>query len=89
LLFLYEKTAALSARRICHLVFYMVFPKNAFQRRLFALRFRPAFVVGIPVAFAIFRFAPLIPTARFHEKPGIIDFRFAIVKPPILCFFSL
>jgi hypothetical protein len=35
---------------------------------------RPAFVVGIPVAFAILRFALVIPSARFqlNESPGIL-----------------
>ena len=67
-------------------LFYKFYPKNAFQKRLFAFRLRPAFVVGMPVAFAIFRFAPEMPTARFTEKPGIKDFlRLAIVFPSLFC----
>lgn len=45
---------------------------------------RPDFVVGIPVAFAIFRFAFVIPKARFHEndKPGILkELFFAMISP--------
>jgi len=40
---------------------------------------RPCFDVGIPVAFAIFRFAAVTPVARFSENdnPGI----------PVLLFF--
>ena len=39
-----------------------------------AFRFRPALVVGIPVALAILRFALVIPTARFQLNPGIMLF---------------
>lgn len=38
---------------------------------LWALRFLPDFVVGIPVALAIFLFALVTPVARFQLKPGI------------------
>lgn len=40
----------------------------------------PLLVVGMPVAFAIFLFAFVIPKARFQLKdnPGIPDFFFAI-----------
>jgi len=36
----------------------------------------PDFVVGMPVARAIFLFAWVMPTARFHENdtPGILNF---------------
>lgn len=49
-------------------------PKKAFHRRLCALRFLPDFVVGMPVAFAIFLFALEMPVARFQLKPGITLF---------------
>jgi len=41
---------------------------------------RPLFVVGMPVAFAIFLLALVTPNARFQLKdnPGIPDFFFAI-----------
>jgi hypothetical protein len=46
----------------------------------------PCFVVGIPVALAILRFAEVIPNARFQlkDRPGIFreDFFFAISLPP-------
>ena len=45
----------------------------------------PLFVVGIPVAFAIFLFAEVNPVARFqlNDKPGIIGFFFfAILLAP-------
>ena len=44
---------------------------------------RPCFVVGIPVAFAIFRFADVTPKARFQlkDRPGI-SFLLAMSKPP-------
>ena len=51
------------------------------MRRSFA--FRPCLVVGMPVYRAIFCFADAMPTARFHEKPGIKDFlRRAIFQTP-------
>lgn len=51
---------------------------------------RPDFVVGIPVAFAIFRFAFVIPKARFHEndKPGILKELFLAIKSLILNVFN-
>lgn len=49
--------------------FFFEDPKSAFQSMLCAFRFRPAFVVGIPVALAIFRFALVIPNARFQLNP--------------------
>ena len=51
--------------------------------RLTLLR-RPCFVVGIPVALAIRCLADVTPTARFNEKPGIVDLRFAILLPSFL-----
>jgi hypothetical protein len=45
------------------------FPKIAFHSVRWALRLRPCFVVGIPVAFAILRFALVIPNARFQLNP--------------------
>jgi len=49
----------------------------------------PLFVVGIPVAFAIFRFAFVTPNARFqlNERPGI-PFFFAICNPPYVLYFG-
>ena len=44
-------------------------PSNSFRSVLWALRLRPAFVVGIPVALAIFRFALDKPDARFQLNP--------------------
>lgn len=38
------------------------------------MRFLPDFVVGMPVAFAIFLFALEMPVARFQLKPGITLF---------------
>lgn len=52
---------------------------------------RPLRVVGIPVAFAILRFAVVMPSARFQLKlkPGIIDF-FAIKNTPsFLCYATI
>lgn len=36
---------------------------------------RPAFDVGMPLAFAIFRFAVVMPSARFQlkDRPGILN----------------
>ena len=48
-------------------------PQQLVMRRI--LFRRPCFVVGIPVALAIRCFADVIPRARFHEKPGMIDLR--------------
>jgi hypothetical protein len=48
-------------------VFY--FPNSAFQSILCALRFRPALLVGIPVAFDIFRLTLETPNARFQLNP--------------------
>ena len=41
-----------------------------------------AFVVGIPVAFAILRFALVIPSARFQlkESPGILKEDFLAIS---------
>ena len=43
---------------------------------------RPAFVVGIPVAFTILRFALVIPRARFQlkESPGILKEDFLAIS---------
>ena len=43
--------------------------------------------MGIPVAFAIFRLAEVMPSARFQlkDKPGILNFFFAIRSPQRLC----
>ena len=51
-----------------------------------ALERRPCFVVGMPVDFAIFCFALVIPRARFKLKdnPGIPVFFFDIVFPPLI-----
>lgn len=53
------------------LLFYFRFdfPNIAFHSIFCAFRLRPAFVVGIPVAFANLRFADVIPKARFQLKP--------------------
>lgn len=45
------------------------FPNNAFQSIFCALRFRPALLVGIPVAFEIFRLTLDTPNARFQLNP--------------------
>lgn len=44
----------------------------------------PLFVVGMPVILAIFRFAFVIPKARFRlkDRPGIADFLLAIYSSP-------
>lgn len=43
--------------------------------------------MGIPVAFAILRLAEVMPSARFQlkDKPGILNFFFAIRSPQRLC----
>lgn len=43
--------------------------------------------MGIPVAFAIFRLAEVMPSARFQlkDKPGILNFFFAIKSPQGFC----
>lgn len=48
----------------------------------------PLFVVGIPVAFAILRFAFVIPKARFqlNDRPGMPDFFFFAIFPSPFCF---
>ena len=45
-----------------------------------SLFLRPCLVVGIPVAFATFLFAEVIPKARFQlkDRPGMPAFFFAI-----------
>lgn len=67
--------------------FLFGFPTSAFHIMLCALRFRPALVVGIPVAFAIFRFALVMPRARFQLKPPS-DIESAPIDYPA-CSFSL
>lgn len=49
------------------------FPVSRFITKEPTLRCRPCLVRGMPVARAIFCFAAVMPTARFHEKdsPGI------------------
>ena len=46
-------------------------PKSIFQRVRCAFRFLPCLVVGMPVAFAIFLLAFVIPSARFQLNPFI------------------
>lgn len=50
-------------------------------RNLPSLFLRPVRLVGMPVAFAIFRFALVMPRARFQlkERPGISFFFLAII----------
>ena len=50
-------------------LFLFGFPNIAFHNVFCTFLFRPAFVVGIPVALAIFLFALVIPKARFQLKP--------------------
>lgn len=50
-----------------------------FQSAACALRFLPAFVVGMPVAVDIFLFALLIPVARFQLKPPKAIFFFSLL----------
>lgn len=60
------------------LSFFYLRPKSVLT--IFALRLflRPCFVVGMPVAFAILRFADVIPKRRFQENPNVF------MIPPIL-----
>ena len=56
---------------------------NHFMPKSLAILFLlPCFVVGMPVAFAMLRFALVIPNALFQLKdnPGISDFFLAIVE---------
>ena len=52
-----------------YLLFFFGVPNIDFQRILCAFFFLPDFVVGMPVAVAIFLFALVIPSARFQLKP--------------------
>jgi hypothetical protein len=58
---------------------------NYFMPSIFpTLRWRPAFDIGMPVAFAIFCFAFVMSSARFQlkDKPGILRDFFAMSSSP-------
>ena len=66
-------------------------PKTYLIPKIFpTLLRRPAFVVGIPVALAILRFAFVMPKARFQlkDRPGILKELFLAIKSLFLNVFN-